>query len=131
MVFPDYGISPSTVQRIVTLFKTTVGVSKRGYPSEQAHRSITKLVEFFIIDLLLEKPGIYLREVQFQLETQLGLVVSAGCLCKFLHKIGFTHQCLSKYAIQRSDCVRAKFAQDVSLYSPDVIIKQEQIKEML
>ena len=62
-------ISPSTVQRIFILFQTIGGVSKRGYPSEQAHRSITKPVEFFIIDLLLEKPGIYLREVQFELET--------------------------------------------------------------
>ena len=77
---------------------------------------------FFIVDLLLEKSGIYLREVQFELETQLGLAVSAGCLCKFLHKFGFTHQHLSKYAIQRSDCLRARFAQNVSLYSPDMMI---------
>ena len=54
-------ISPSTVQRIIKLF--TGGISKRSYSSEQAHRSITKPVEFFIVDLLLEKPGIYLREV--------------------------------------------------------------------
>ena len=62
-------ISPSTVQRFVTVFKTTGRVSKRSYPSEQAHRSITKPAEVFIIDLLLGKPGIYLREVQFELET--------------------------------------------------------------
>ena len=108
-------ISPSTVQRIIKLFKTTGGISKRSYRSEQAHRSITKPVEFFIVDLLLEKPGIYLREVQFELETQLGLAVSAGCLCKSLHKVVFTHQRLSKYAIQRSDCLRARFTQDVFL----------------
>ena len=53
---------------------------------------------------------------------QLGLVISAGCICKFLHKIGLTHQRLSKYAIQRSDCLRTRFAQDVSLYSPDMMI---------
>lgn len=50
------------------------------------------------------------------------MVVSAGCLCKLLHKVGFTHQRLSKYAIQRDDCLRARFAQDVSLYSPEMLI---------
>ena len=39
-------ISPSTVQRIIKLFKTTGGISKRSYPSEQALRSITKPVVF-------------------------------------------------------------------------------------
>ena len=43
-------------------------------------------------------------------------------MCKFLHKVGFTHQHLSKYPIQRSDCLQARFAQNVSLYSPDMII---------
>ena len=72
--------------------------------------------------MILDRPGIYLREVQLELQTQLGLNVSQSALCKFLHKTGFTRQRLSTYALQRDECLRSQFAADVSLYSPEMLI---------
>ena len=115
-------VDPSTVSRITTLFRTTGDVAKKPYPSERASRKLTEPAQFFIIYLILDRPGIYLREVQLELQTQLGLNVSQSALCKFLHKTGFTRQRLSTYALQRDECLRSQFAADVSLYSPEMLI---------
>jgi len=72
--------------------------------------------------MILDRPGIYFREIQMELQTQLGLNNSQGALCKFLHKTGFTRQRLSTYALQRDEYLRAQFAVDISLYSPEMLI---------
>ena len=115
-------IDPTTVHRISMLFRASGDVKKKPYPAENAFRKLTKPVQFFLAQLLLNKPGIYLREIQVELETQLGVVVSLGCLCKYLHRAGFTHQRMSKYAIQRDEDLRKQFVDDVSLYNPEMMI---------
>ena len=76
-------VDPSTVSRITTLFRTTGDVAKKPYPSERASRKLTEPAQFFVIYLILDRPGIYLREVQLELQTQLGLNISQSALCKF------------------------------------------------
>ena len=99
-------VDPSTVSRITTLFRTTGNVAKKPYPSERASRKLTEPAQFFVVYLILDRPGIYLRELQLELQSQLGLNISQGALCKFLHKTGFTRQRLSTYALQRDECLR-------------------------
>jgi len=53
--------------------------------------------------------------MQLELEIQLGVVVSLSCLCKYLHKAGFTHQRMSKYVIQRDEDQRQQLIDDVSI----------------
>ena len=115
-------VDPSTVSRIATLFRTTGDVAKKLYRSERAFRKLTEAAQFFVIYLILDRPGIYLREIQLELQTQLGLDISQGALCKFLHKTGFTRQRLFTYALQRDEYLRAQFAVDISLYSPEMLV---------
>ena len=115
-------VDESTVRRTMKLFDSTGTVDKKEYPSEQSFRKITKPAGFFILQLVLDRPGIYLREVRTELLHELGIDVTESAICVYLHKAGFTRQRLRVYAIQRDDNLRAKFASDVSLYNLDMLI---------
>lgn len=115
-------IDQSTVRRIRDKFGVSGQVQKRNYPAEKAYRKLTEPAQFFVLYLVLERPGIYLREIRSELLSQLGLEITESALCKFLHKAGFTRQRLKTYAIQRDEVLRTQFASDVSLYSKEMLI---------
>ena len=121
-VAENLNIDVSTVRRVVSKFSTTGTVSKQPYPTERAFRVITEPVKLFIITLLLEKPGILLREITSELEATLGLEVSESAVCKVLKKEGFTRQKLVNYAMQRDDGIREQFKADVSLYTRESLL---------
>ena len=98
-------------------------VAKRAYPAERSHRKICEPIQFFIVHLVLKKPGImYLHEITAELRCVFGLQVTESAVCKFLSKAGFTHQKLSTYALQRDDFLRQQFVSDVSLYGRDTLL---------
>lgn len=111
-------IDQSTVCRIRNKFEATGQVQKKVYPAEKVHRKLTQSAQFFLV---LERPGIYLREIRSELLSQLGLITNSA-ICKFLHKAGFTRQRLQTCASQRDEALRAQFSSDVSLYSRDMFI---------
>jgi transposase len=115
-VAKNLGVDASTVRRTVTLFKTTGDVQKKSYPTASAFRSISEPVQFYLISLLHDKPGIYLREMTATIEAQLGVEVTESAICKFLKKAGFTRQRLTTYALQRDEELRMKYALELSLY---------------
>ena len=88
----NLGVDKSTAQRTVALFKTTGSIRKRPYPKEKAARKLTPPAQMFVLHLVLQKPGIYLHEIQKELEITLLVEVSLSTLCTFLHKSGFTRQ---------------------------------------
>ena len=88
----NLGVDGSTVQRTVVLFNATGSVHERAYPKERVFRKLTPIAQLFILNLVLEKPGIYLHELQRELEVSLLLDISLSTLCTFLHKSGFTHK---------------------------------------
>lgn len=110
------GVDASTVRRTLHLFRTTGNVQKRNYPIECAFRTITKPVQFYILGLIFDKPGIYLREIKASLLIELGVVVTESAICKFLKQAGFTRQRLITYALQRDDELREKFKSEMALY---------------
>ena len=112
-------VSESTVRR---RFETSGEVAKSEYPSEACSRKITEPVQFYIMNLVLEKPGIYLSEITSELETVLGVDVSESAVCKFLKKAGFSRQALCTYALQRDEDMRKRFVRDVSLYPRETIL---------
>ena len=118
----NLNIDQSTVRRVIHKFASTGTVSKRQYPAEKAFRVITKPVKVFIVTLLLENPGILLREITSELEATLGLEVSESAICKVLKKEGFTRQKLANYALQRDETIREQFRADVSLYSREFLL---------
>lgn len=59
-------IDASTVSRILALFEETGDVKKRPHPCGQAHhqQKLTAIDQLFVIEVVLERPGVYLHELQ-------------------------------------------------------------------
>ena len=108
--------------RELLLFNATESVQKRPYPKERASRKLTPIAQLFILNLVLEKPGIYLHEVQRELETSLLLDISLSTLCTFLHKSGFTHKKLRTVALQQDCMLREQFSSEVSVFNTEMFV---------
>ena len=115
-------VDKSTVYRTLELFHTTGSVSKRPYPKDKAFRKLTTPAQLFILQLVLGNPGIYLHEIQTELENTLLLEVSLSTIFRSLQESGFTHQKLHTTALQRDEFLRQQFISDVSVYSRDMLV---------
>lgn len=62
-VSKNLGVSLSTVCRVRKLFDTTGSVDKQKYPVRLLGKSLTTYDEFAILELVLQRPGIYLHEI--------------------------------------------------------------------
>ena len=118
----NVGVHKSTVSRTLELFYSTGSVGKKQYPKEKAFRKLTTPAQLLILHLVLEKPGIYLYEIQRDITDVLQLQIDTSTICRFLHQSGFTRQKLRLVAVQRDNFLRQKFALDVSLYRPDMLV---------
>ena len=112
----------STVSRILQLFHNTGTITKKAYPKDKAYRKLTTPAELLILNLVVQKPGIYLREIQEELLKMLLLHVDTATNCRFLHASGFSHQKLCLVAKQRDEFIRQQFALDISLYKPEMLV---------
>ena len=115
-VAENLSIDKSTVCKITSLFDRTGSVKKRAYPSEKSCRKITLPVQLLIFHLVMDKPGITLREIQEELVLTLLVDVT---ICRFLHNSGFTYQKLKIVATQQDELCRQLYISDVSLYNRD------------
>ena len=104
------------------LFRETGQVCPKKYPKEKAFRKLTKTAQAFVLGLVIDRPGIYLKEVQTELKAVFDISIDVSAICKFLANAGFTHQRLQITALQRDEFMRQKFAADVALFSPDMFI---------
>ena len=82
MIAKNLSIDESTVRRVLHIFTTTGDVSKKRYPAERAFRIITEPVKLLIIHLILQKPGIFLREITSELKSILVIDVSESAVCE-------------------------------------------------
>ena len=65
-VSENLGVSPSTVRQIGSLFDSTGSVDQKVDPDKGvALKTLSSYDEFYIMELVLERPGIYLREIYF------------------------------------------------------------------
>lgn len=74
--------------RTVALFKSTGQVSKRSYPADKAFRKLTDPAQLLVLHMVLDKPGITLREMQNELQNMLLLDLDTSTICRFLHTVG-------------------------------------------
>ncbi len=108
----------STVHRVVKHFSTSGTVGKKSYSSINRPTKLTKPVQLTILHLVLEKPGIYLWEIQQELQWLYALDIAPSTICMFLK----TRKKMQLVALQRNEELRATFMSDVSLYKPHFII---------
>ena len=115
-------VDKATVSRTLSLFHMTGSLKKKPYPKDKAFRKLTIPCQFFIMNLVIERPGIYLRELQDELKSMLEVEVSLSAICKFLHQSGLTRQKMITTASQRDELLREQFISDVSVYNPDMLV---------
>ena len=121
-VAKNLGVDTSTVSRIMKLFRETGLVTKQPYPEGRAFHKLTDVIKLYILQLVLDNPGIYLRELQAQVSQVTGLEISLGTLCNFLHQQNFTRQKMKLRATQIDEALRAQFSADVSLYKAEMLV---------
>lgn len=115
-------IDVSTVNRIVHTFEATGSVDKKSYESARSFRKITEPAKLFIIYLVMDRPGVLLREIREELTSKLGITVTESAVCTFLHMAGFTRQRLKLYALQQDEGLRRKFALYVSIFNAEMLV---------
>lgn len=114
-------LSERTVQRYLALFHRTGDVKpkerKNGPP-----KLLGEVEQVILLRLIIQNPGIYLREIQEKLHLAYGMPVSAATICRTLKYMGCTRQRIRHVAIQQSESMRAKFMAEVSIYDPAMLI---------
>ena len=120
----NLSVDVSTVHRIVKKFEETGSVSKKKYSivNRQQLQKLTKPVQLTVLHLVLQRPSIYLWELQQELYSMFGLEVSVASLCNFLKKSNFSRKKMQLVALQMDQGLRTQFVTDVSLYNADTLI---------
>ncbi len=109
-VSDNLGVSPSTVRRIGRLFDTTGSIDKKSrLDGGQALKLLTSYDEWMIMELVLERPGIYLLEICRELRHFTGTEVSEATVCRFLQKAGFMRTKIQHVALEQSEDRRARY----------------------
>ena len=110
-------VDKSTVSRTVALFDSTGDVARKDHPPNLGTRVLTNIDKLFILELVIDRPGVYLREIQDELTVETGTLADTSTICRFLHASGFTRQKLCLSAKQRIDSLVAQYQMDISVYS--------------
>jgi len=117
-------VDQSTVRRIEIFFDQTGSVDFKSYPQSHrdGHKKLSQADEYFILQLVVEMPGIYLREIQYELWVTNGTAVSEETIMRFLKASGFTRKKLQHTAIQRSEDARARYLLEMGMYKPEMLV---------
>ena len=118
----NLGINKSTIQRTVSLFLTSGNVKKKSYPTPRSYTKLTYPAKLHILHLLIEKPFLYLDEIQDNLRETLFINISLATISRFLQKNGFTRQRLQRVASQQDSLLRLQFYNDMALFKQDMFI---------
>ena len=115
----NLNVHTSTVWRTVKRFEEEGRIDKR---KNEGPRKLTESEEFAIMEIVLEKPSVYLREIVRHIQDQTGTIVHESTICCVLKCNNFSHKRLSNIARQRNVQQRAEFQAECELYSPEMLI---------
>jgi transposase len=114
-------ISSSSVRRIVDLYSTTGDI----LPREQKHgpcRLLRNDEEEMILEWILDKPGIYLDELQARLHDHTGLLVSITTIYNVIHRAGFTFKRIKQVVQAQDELRRCLFMKEMLHLDPEMIV---------
>lgn len=114
-------VSPKTVDRYATKFLTTGDVSPKAHRSGP-ERKLTEFEQLTLVNLVLNRPGIYLHELQQEILTLTGTEVDCSTICRTLKYLGLTRRKIKHIALQQSEQKRAEFLAEISAFDPALII---------
>ena len=114
-------MSERTVRRYVRKFQQcgdVASVQDKNGPS----LLLGPFEQLTLLRIILDCPGIYLREIQERLFQVYGFSICLSTIHRTLHIMGCSRQAMHRVAIQRSDEQRAKFFADISMYDPSMLL---------
>ena len=79
-------IDQATVKTIADFFESTGDFLKRPYPKHRLQRKLTLMAELILLTIVIEQPGIKLKEMQVQLKDN-GMEVSESTFCDFFTEV--------------------------------------------
>ena len=108
----NINVDTSTVYRIIQRFDSSGDVSKKAHPRGHNHhlKRLTEIDEFSSLELVVEKPGISLKEIQAESSQTTGTEISVSSICRKLTRV----------AGQRSDYLRSQYMIDISIFPPEI-----------
>ena len=115
------GMSERSVRRYITMFYQ-VGDVKPRTRRNGPMRLLGDFEQLILLRLILDKPGIYLHELQTEFFQMFGVSVSVSTICRTLRRMECTRQAMHHVALQRSDTIRAKFMANISKYDPSMFV---------
>ena len=89
---------------------------------DRLEKKLTSTVELILLTIVIQKPGILLRELKAELHTDYRVDISLSTICNFLHKSGFNHQKMVLVAKQRDNYLRSVFIHDTALYKTEMFV---------
>lgn len=93
-------------------------------PTNQRHgpeRTLDAFAEMSLVQSVMNKPNIYLDELQSDLYSSTGITVSLTIYRTF-QRLGFTRKKLQHVVLRRSETERAEFAEEMSYIDPNMIV---------
>ena len=118
----NLGVDITAAWRIVQQFQRTGTVTKKRYNRDNLPRKVNHTIELVVLHVVLEHPGIYLREIPSKVEYLTGSNLSLSTICHLLHEQRFSRKKMRMVARQRDELIRALYAAEVALYSPEMFI---------
>ena len=120
----NLGVDPSTVCRTVALFNATGSVDKRKHPPNSGTTVLTEIDKIVILETALDRPEVFLRELQQTLILETGTCVDVSTIWRFLQVSNFTRQKMVVVAKQRSDLLWAEYLLDMQLFCghPEMLV---------
>ena len=114
-------LSERTVQRYLALFHRT-GDVKPMIRKNGPRKLLGEIEQIILLRLIIQNPGIYLREIQVKLQLSFGVRVGAATICRTLKIMGCTRQRMRHVALQQSESMRAKCMAEISIYDPAMFL---------
>ena len=85
-------------------------------------RELSEFEQHYLVDLVLAKPGMYLRELQEELYLSMLHWVDSSTILRTLHRIGMSRQVLKHYSLQRSELCRSNFWLEFHYFHPSMMV---------
>ena len=120
-VAESFCLSERTVRRYVDLFYRTGDILPKDC-TPGPKKLFGDFEQVFLLRMIFSKPGIYLHELQDEVQKKFGVTVSIPTICQTLKYMGCTRQSMHHVALQRSDMLRGRFMAEISAYDPSMLI---------
>ena len=76
----------------MALFEESGSVEKCKYLPNTGTTKLTNIGKLFVLEIAIDNPGIYLREIKQKLMEETGIDVNESTICRVLKDCGFTRQ---------------------------------------